>query len=378
MKRVLIVLTLFLAFVPNLGISNTTLDADPPEVFIEVPEQVPADTPFNLSLSANEPVTYTIRYAGLELSEVAQNYTLSLLAAEGSQKLEVLAMDGSKNQSSYEYSVFGIATLKPNISLADSVLAGNPTSIKVDWPAEGLQPSSVAVYVNGVLSSLYQNGNEAIALAGIPLGSPSQTLPVQAVLADSYGRTVTLNKQINVVADEREVENLNLTATTYSVVTAEAQAREKEALDSAYSSAKDRPLPLWREPFLVPIEGRMTSGYGTPRRYVADGNVSFHTGADIAAPQGTPIRATNDGVVLISNFYPIKGGLTVIDHGASVFSFYFHQSKFLVQVGDVVKRGQVIGEVGTTGLSTGPHLHWEMQINGLATNPISWVDKLLP
>ncbi|MCA9837298.1 MAG: M23 family metallopeptidase [Trueperaceae bacterium] len=377
MKKLLFILG-FGFFIPLLVISNTSLDADPPQVYIEVPDEVPADTPFNLTLSASEPVTYTIKYAGLELTEVAQNYTLSLLAAEGLQTLEVSAMDGSKNQSSYSYEVYGIATLKASMSLSESVVAGSPTSIKVAWPADGLQPSSVAVYVNGVLEPLYQKGNEAIALAGIPLGSPSQTVPVQAVLADSYGRTVTLNKQLTVVADEREVENLNLTETTYSVVTAEAQEREREALDGAYQSARTRPLPLWREPFVIPIEGRMTSGYGTPRRYISGGNVSFHTGADIAAPQGTPIRASNDGVVLISNFYPIKGGLTVIDHGASVFSFYFHQSKFLVQVGDTVKRGQIIGEVGTTGLSTGPHLHWEMQINGVPTNPLDWVDKLLP
>lgn len=377
MKKI-VLLVWALGFVPNLAISNATLDADPPEVYIDVPAEVPADTPFNLSLSANEPVTYTIRYAGLELTEVAQNYTLSLLAAEGAQNLEVLAMDGSKNQSSYQYSIYGIAGLQPNLTISDEVLAGNPTSIKVDWPADGLQPSSVSVYVNDKLEPLYQNGNQAIALTGIPLGSPTQSIPVQAVLTDRYGRSVTINKVLSVIADDRNVENLNLAATTYSVVTAEAQERERDALDAAYRSAKDRPLPLWTEPFLIPIEGRLTSGYGTPRRYVAGGNVSFHTGADIAAPQGTAIKASNDGVVLIANFYPIKGGLTVIDHGASVFSFYFHQSKFLVEVGDVVERGQVIGEVGSTGLSTGPHLHWEMQINGIATNPMAWVDKLLP
>jgi murein DD-endopeptidase MepM/ murein hydrolase activator NlpD len=68
----------------------------------------------------------------------------------------------------------------------------------------------------------------------------------------------------------------------------------------------------------------------------------------------------------------------VLDHGGGVFSLYFHQSRIRVEVGDEVRRGEVIGEVGTTGLSTGPHLHWEVRVNGTATNPLEWVDKVVP
>jgi murein DD-endopeptidase MepM/ murein hydrolase activator NlpD len=68
----------------------------------------------------------------------------------------------------------------------------------------------------------------------------------------------------------------------------------------------------------------------------------------------------------------------VIDHGASVYSIYMHQSKIVAKVGETVSRGQQIGEVGTTGLSTGPHLHWEIRVNQVATNPLTWVGKLLP
>lgn len=370
----LIVLVLFL----TLAISTTPQDSEPPQVYIEVSEQVPADMPFELKLSASEPVTYAISYAGLELSEVAQDYTLSLLAVEGAQSLDIRAMDSSGNQSSYQFGIYGIAGLKPTLSLAEWVKAGNPFSMKLSWPAEGLQPSEIAVYLDSKKQTLYQNATEAIALAAIPLGSSAQHLPVQVIVKDSFGRTVILNKSIEVLADEQVVENLNLSPSTFSVVTAEAQDRERQALEQAYASAGLRPHPLWQDVFLMPIEGRLTSGYGIPRRYIAGGNISFHTGADIAAPQGTPIQASNDGIVMIANYYPIKGGLVVIDHGARVFSFYFHQSKLHVDVGEMVKRGHIIGEVGSTGLSTGPHLHWEMHINGVATNPLSWVDRVLP
>ena len=91
-----------------------------------------------------------------------------------------------------------------------------------------------------------------------------------------------------------------------------------------------------------------------------------------------PIRATNDGVVILAENLPLAGGAVVIDHGAGVTSRYYHQSLILTQVGARVQRGDIIGEVGSTGISTGPHLHWEMRINGEPSNPLQWVDRLLP
>ena len=84
------------------------------------------------------------------------------------------------------------------------------------------------------------------------------------------------------------------------------------------------------------------------------------------------------GIVQVADFYPIKGGLVAIDHGGGVTSLYFHQSKILVSVGDEVARGDVIGESGATGLVTGPHLHWEMQVLGRPSDPLSWVERLVP
>ena len=128
----------------------------------------------------------------------------------------------------------------------------------------------------------------------------------------------------------------------------------------------------------MPIQGVNTSGFGSPRRYARGGNVSYHNGADIGAPQGTPILATNAGRVLVADTYPIKGGFTLIDHGAGLYSYYLHQSAIHVEAGQSVERAQHIGDVGSTGLSTGPHLHWEMRLDGNATNPLNWVGKVKP
>ncbi len=88
--------------------------------------------------------------------------------------------------------------------------------------------------------------------------------------------------------------------------------------------------------------------------------MAAHYGVDMAAPTGTPIHAPADGVVSICDDYYLDGGFTLIDHGQGVSTSYLHQSRRLVKVGDVVKRGQRIGLIGATGRATGPHLHWAM------------------
>jgi murein DD-endopeptidase MepM/ murein hydrolase activator NlpD len=181
---------------------------------------------------------------------------------------------------------------------------------------------------------------------------------------------------IAVRSNPRPIDELNVPAGTLALVT--PAARDEEAAVLAAALAAVPPEPRWAEPFLLPVEGRDTSGFGDPRRYAPGGNVSYHLGADIAAPTGTPILATNDGIVRVAGFYPIKGGWVVLDHGQGVTSHHFHLSRVAVGVGDVVVRGEVIGDVGSTGLSTGPHLHWEMRVDGVPTDPMAWVGQRYP
>jgi murein DD-endopeptidase MepM/ murein hydrolase activator NlpD len=99
-----------------------------------------------------------------------------------------------------------------------------------------------------------------------------------------------------------------------------------------------------------------------------------HAGADISAPSGTPIYAVDDGVVLSAGVNGGYGNFTLIAHGDGMTSGYAHQQTILVKPGDRVTRGQLIGEVGTTGLSTGPHLHFEASYHGVPYNPRGWLE----
>ncbi|MGL4609463.1 MAG: M23 family metallopeptidase [Trueperaceae bacterium] len=377
MRRWLIPVLVFMTVAASLAPSYAA-DKTPPKVYIEVPARTPANLPFDLVMSADEPVTYNVAYGGLELSETAQDYTASLIATKGATVLNITAIDGSENKSEYEFVVYGIPVFTPTLQLPPSVVPGEPLSVTVTWDTAGAQPKKIEASINGEVKQIFMSAGKAVALWGVPLGTEPSQIPVTVTLSDDYGRAVVLEQKVEVSPDTREIEELNLSSSTTSVITDEGRVLEKETMDAAYARGTEQPFPLWSEAFMQPVEGRFTSSFGSPRRYVAGGNVSYHYGADIAAPQGAPIYATNAGRVLVADFYPIKGGLVVIDHGASVYSIYMHQSKIIAKVGESVSRGQQIGEVGTTGLSTGPHLHWEVRVNQVATNPLTWVGKLLP
>jgi len=128
----------------------------------------------------------------------------------------------------------------------------------------------------------------------------------------------------------------------------------------------------------APVEFRyISSGYTTGNRVVMEvGLYGPHRAIDYAAALGTPIRAIGDGVVTHASWNSHGyGNLTSIRHNATYSSNYAHQSKFAVKVGDRVKQGQVIGYVGSTGASTGPHLHFELVKNGVKVNPL---EEILP
>ncbi len=117
-----------------------------------------------------------------------------------------------------------------------------------------------------------------------------------------------------------------------------------------------------------PVQGPIGSGFGF-RSDPFTGRAALHTGLDFPAEMGTPIRAAAGGVVLASEHHPQYGNMVVLDHGRGLVTRYAHASKALVHAGDLVKRGQTIALVGTSGRSTGPHLHFEVIVDGVPQNP---------
>ncbi|MBU0687027.1 MAG: peptidoglycan DD-metalloendopeptidase family protein [Candidatus Margulisbacteria bacterium] len=138
--------------------------------------------------------------------------------------------------------------------------------------------------------------------------------------------------------------------------------RAKEGLKSPTSSGQ----------FTWPVKGRITSTFGY-RRHPIWGGSNFHTGLDIANAYGTSISAADSGEVIFSGWWDGYGKAIVIDHGKGMSTVYGHLSRIYVRVGNTVKKGQVVGLLGSSGYSTGPHLHFEVRQSGKPTNPQNWL-----
>jgi hypothetical protein len=144
---------------------------------------------------------------------------------------------------------------------------------------------------------------------------------------------------------------------------------DRQALASIYASVT--PARLWSGPFVLPAVGALGDTFGM-RRSFDGGSFSHHTGVDILAGEGAPVVASNGGRVAFAGDLHLRGGSVIIDHGAGVFSGYHHLSQMLVAAGQDVAQGDVIGAVGGTGLTTGPHLHWEIVVHGVRVDPLPW------
>ncbi len=143
-------------------------------------------------------------------------------------------------------------------------------------------------------------------------------------------------------------------------------AADQKKIDLARS--KSEPEFLFSSPFVQPVEGRLTTPYGYTR-YVNNKYDSSHLAIDLAAKEGTPIMATNDGIVVLAETLYLTGNAIYLDHGMGLFSQYAHMSELKVKKGDRVKKGDIIGLVGTTGFSTGPHLHFTFWAHNVQANP---------
>lgn len=360
-----------------LTIAAAVRDRTPPRLYLEAPLRVAADAEVTVFVSADEPVTYLLDYAGAEYREVAQDFSFRFAAAPGDNIISITATDAAGNATTVEAPLLGVPAVTLDVQVLTHVRSADPLGITINWNDTGAAIRLYSVVLGG--AQQYAARIEGVGLysvAATPMTVDPTELELVVSVTDEFERTVEFRSTVVLEPLPFTIEQLALSPQTLAVITPEG--RELEAATLAAAWAQTVPDPDWTEPYMMPIAGRETSGFADARRYAAGGPVSYHNGLDLAAPLGTPVRATNDGRVLVAGFYPIKGGWVLIDHGFGITSMYFHLSKVDVEVGQRVSIGDFIGEVGSTGLSTGPHLHWEMRSGELPTSPLVWVDKVRP
>ncbi len=152
----------------------------------------------------------------------------------------------------------------------------------------------------------------------------------------------------------------------------QASSVQNGSFTSLLKSLSDKRNLLAATPSLRPVQGWVSSGFGK-RVSPFTGRKEFHKGLDIAARQGTPIIAPADGVITYRGKKWLMGKMMTIDHGYGMLTRYGHIHKFIKKKGERVKRGEVIALVGNTGRSTGPHVHYEVRLNGVPVNPVKYI-----
>lgn len=203
-----------------------------------------------------------------------------------------------------------------------------------------------------------------LALVGIPLN----TKPGSLSLISSTGKRITFQVQPHQYQESRiYVENqAHVNPPKDTLVRIRRESREIRAQFQVFSKRQPK------LPFTLPVSGTTSSSFGL-RRFFNDQPRKPHSGLDIAAPTGTAVRAPTTGTILMTNHYYFNGKTVFLDHGQGLVSMYCHLDQINVVPKQQVKKGALIGRVGSTGRSTGAHLHWSVNLGGAMVNPLLFV-----
>jgi murein DD-endopeptidase MepM/ murein hydrolase activator NlpD len=216
--------------------------------------------------------------------------------------------------------------------------------------------------------------NTYYALHGIYRLAEPSLYPLSVQVVDESGRAAAFVQSLPVRAGQYGTDPpLTVPPETLDPANIQPEFERVRAIVTQVTPDK-----LWSGKFLLPSVGVIRSRFGSLRSYNGGPYDSFHGGTDFSGGEDRPITAPAVGIVRLAENLTVRGGATILDHGWGVFTGYWHQSQILVKVGDRVEPGQIIGYNGATGRVTGPHLHWEVWVNGFQVEPLEWTEVAFP
>lgn len=235
-------------------------------------------------------------------------------------------------------------------------------------------PVSIDVtFLGQRISSFTSDQLTHVIYLGIPVFTESSLYPLEIYISQNDGTVDNVSATVQVIGGSYGSEIINLLEGRDVLLNENVENAEIDLLKRATQTVTAE--RYFNGQFGLPAAAAMTSGFGTRRSYNGGAYDRYHSGTDFAGIPGTPILAPAPGRVVLADTLNVRGNATMLDHGAGIYTGYWHQTDIYVQVGDFVDTGQIIGTIGATGRVTGAHLHWELWVNGIAVDPMQWVQQ---
>ncbi|MDW7668688.1 MAG: M23 family metallopeptidase [Bacillota bacterium] len=302
------------------------------------------------------------------------------ISEEGDYKVEVEAVWEEKEDRDYHGSITSTAILEfeldPLVSFnTDNIPPGNVLFIYVDNVDED---ENIEIETNAPVGSISKgiSGNRQTFILPIDIWAQQGSYKISLEINDDSGNNVTIEKEFNVVSKDFPTQYLYISQEiSDSTRNDEAYEEFGEYVQKARSNISSE--KLWEGKFEIPVKEDyiLTTDYGEIRYVNDEITSSRHSGLDLAAPEGTPIYACNSGNVVLAKDMILTGNTIIIDHGLGLYTSYYHLSSMDVENGDFVYKGDFVGEIGSTGFSTGPHLHWSISVLNTYVNTHQFIEE---
>lgn len=355
-------------------VTNST----PPTVAIEVPrDAVRGNQTATIRVGPDgraAPIEVSLGGRALAVSDRVEIDTASL--PDGQHQLVVTAEDRSyrKNRATAT-AVLTTDNTPPNLQLDSqprTVLQGHTWVLRIRTN----EPAAVEARFGERDLPIEPGNGYGWAVIGFGPTADPVTVPVVVEGRDPAGNRAEVRDPVHVAPQEFPRDAVQVDPSLARLLESNIRADEDRKLAEYYSKVTQP--RLWDGRFMMPVTGEIITQFGELRSYNGGPVVAHHGGADIGAGLGRNVVAPARGKVVAIETVQLRGNIVILDHGLGVFTTYAHLSSADVQVGQTVERGQAFAKVGSTGLSTGPHLHWELWVGGANVDPLEWTQRDVP
>jgi len=248
-----------------------------------------------------------------------------------------------------------------------AVFQGGTVWLRI-YPAKSAQVTNVTFNSSRILLDFDSESDCYVGIVPVCQDTPPGIVDIKI----SFAGQKVLTKSVQVLAKKFPTQYLTLPESKVNLCQQDLERhyREKNIVSQVFKHSA--PSKRFTSGFMMPVSAEISTPFGV-RRFMNRQPKNPHSGVDLAAEIATPVRATNTGVVACVGDHFFAGKSVYVDHGLGVISMYFHLSEIKVQKGDTVQKGAVLGLVGSSGRSTGPHLHWGVRINNVKVDPLSLI-----